>query len=357
MSEPYQVVVKRNDGSFAVSVKEKESSAIKSAKMYVTMRKEPAAVVLLNGKVVFDIPEGTRSDQAFMKKALAKAKSQSPPTPPPSTPPKKSKKQAKPAKEDFSDIPEELRGGLHELAAEYDAEMKKGNIIIPETKPKIKACDIENLEAACIAFSVSRCTPLDQAHKICETNRDLINDLAGQVSQKKITKDEAVMQLVSSMQGNCPMTAQKPVETKPTGPTLDVSKILRKHRGVELKPTRIREDLGVSDFSLEEAEEPTTLPDGIVIYTTEESDQGVHEMLAYAMGYTPNSLINLHNPAGIPGYAYRRSLPLSRPTIKKPSWRAMGERIAEPATLVKRIKEKYSDVQARIEIAPGVELE
>ena len=341
MSNPFHVIVQKADGTFTRSDKESETSAVKSAKAYVTLRNEKAAVVINNGHVVFEIPEGTKTDMPFMHKAHAMAKDRI------EAPAPASKKKVSPP------------SSLKTLAAEYDQEMKKGTITIPETKPKIKACDIEILDSACITFSLARCVPLEQAQKICEANHNEIMTLAGQVSQNKISKYEAIQQIISIMQGNCPMTTTNSKETPPAAPSIDVSKVLRKHKGATFKPTRVREDIGTSDSNLEEAEEPITLPDGIVIYTTKKSDDGVHEILAYALGYTPSSLINMHHPAGIEGYDYRRSIPLNRPTIKRPKWVGMGGRIDAPGTMVKRIQERFpeSAKQVKVEVAQGIQLE
>ena len=140
-------------------------------------------------------------------------------------------------------------------------------------------------------------------------------------------------------------------------PDINISKILRKHKGAEFKLKRIREDIGASDFSLEKAERPTILPEGIIIYTTKESDSAIHEIMAYAMGYTPQSFINTLSPAGIEGYDYRREIPLTRPTLKTPRWRGMNGRINAPGILIRRIKEQFpNSKQVKIEIAQGVEL-
>ena len=347
MSDTYHVIVFKQDGTITRADKEKEASAVKSAKAYVTLRGETAAVVVLNGHIIFEIPEGTKDDKELVKKALAKAKSSSPaqaPSPAQAAPP--AVVAPHPAK---TKMPPSLKS----LAAEYDAEMKAGTISIPSTKPKTKACDIEVLESACIAFSLSRCVPLDQAQKVCDSNRDNITILAEQMSQHQITKFDAITNLISTMQGSC----VKPVKTTPATPTLDVTKILRGHGGASFKGTRIREDIGPAEMLVDDVE-PLTLPEGIVIYTKKETDQQVHDAVAYAMGYTPNSLINMHHPAGIEGYDYRRALPLTRPTLKNPTWRAMGERIKSPGTLVKRLKEQFPTEQnVRIEVAQGVEFE
>ncbi len=344
MSNPFHVIVQKADGTFTRSDKDTEISAVKSAKAYVTLRNEKAAVVINNGHVVFEIPEGTKTDMAFMHKAHALAKDK---IEPPSSP---SKKKVSP--------PSQLKA----LAAEYDQEMKKGTITIPETKPKIKACDIEILDSACITFSLARCVPLEQAQKICEANRNEIMTLAGQVSQNKITKYEAIQQIISIMQGNCSMTSTNAKETLPAAPDsdinipVDMSKTMRRHKKDKFPKTRFRQDIGDNE-NLEKLE-PISLPDGIMVFTTKESDDKFHELLAYAMGTTPTSLLNMHYPSQLPGFDYRTSITLSRPTTKIPHWRAMGERIQAPNILIKRIHEQFpDDKQIKIIIAQGIQLE
>jgi hypothetical protein len=343
----YHIVVQKSDGTLTESLKDKVSSAIKSAKMYVTVRKEPAALVINNGKIIFAIPEEARNDTEFVKKALVKAK------PRPSQAPAALPKDLSPA----SALPPDLKNFPVTAAVitKTSKAVKKEGVIIPETKPKIKACDVEVLESACITFSLSKNIPIDRAHKICEDSRDRIATLAGQLSQNKIDKDGAIQALISSMQGNRSMTSTNAKETKPDQPGIDVGKVMRGHRGVMFKPSRIREDIGMND-NLEDML-PASLPDGIVIYTTKETDDDVHGMLAFALGYTPTSLINLHHPSELTGFDFKRSIPLTRPTTKNPTWRGMGERIAEPGVFVKRIKEKYPDGKSvLVEVAQGIDL-
>jgi len=191
---------------------------------------------------------------------------------------------------------------------------------------------------------------------VVDKNRGEIEILAGKMAQKSITQNEAVQQIISKIGGIAPMTPQTPQQTQPTPQGINLSKIMRGHKGAIMKPSRIREDLGIQD-PLEELL-PTTLPDGIVIYTTKETDEGVHGIIAFAMGYTPASLINPHKSSDREGYDYQRSIPLTRPDVKHPTWRAMGERIQVPNTLVKRIIEQYPDTsKVKVEVAQGVELE
>lgn len=162
------------------------------------------------------------------------------------------------------------------------------------------------------------------------------------------------------MQGNRPYTAINSKETRPVNTPVDINTPLdlkkrrRDHKDAISNLSSILNDIGRS----EEEEEPLSLQEGIVIYMTKESDQIIQEMIAHAMGIAPNTLVNMHRPAGIEGYDYRRALPLTRPTTKIPRWTAMGKRIDTPGTLVRQIKEKFpDDRQVKIEIAPGVKLE
>ena len=99
------------------------------------------------------------------------------------------------------------------------------------------------------------------------------------------------------------------------------------------------------------------IPKGFVIYTTKESDQSVHEILASIMNYTPQSLINSYYPSDITGYDYRRPLDLKGPTLKISYWSVYNER-GNAEILLKRIREKFpDDEQVKIEIPYGVELE
>jgi len=99
------------------------------------------------------------------------------------------------------------------------------------------------------------------------------------------------------------------------------------------------------------------IPKGFVIYTTKESDQSVHEILASIMNYTPQSLINSYYPSDITGYDYRRPLDLKGPTPKISYWSVYNER-GNAEILLKRIREQFpDDGQVKIEIPYGVEFE
>ena len=355
----YHVVILKSNGDIVESTTNSkgefynEISAIKSAKAHVTLRKEPAAVVILHGEVLFAIPESIKKDQDFIKKAIAKAKPGPRPTsvlPKPKTP--------------AVNLPPELASFPVTAAAitKTSHAVKKEGVVIPETKPKIKACDIEALESSCITFSLSRCVPFDQAQKIMESNRDQITTLASQIAQNKLNRYEAVQALISNMQGNCPMTSTNSKETKATQPEIDINtpldltKIMRGHKKEKFAKTRVRKDIG-NDEDLDKLDQKS-LPDGIMIFTTKETDDAVNGILAQSMGLDPRNLLNMHFPSLIPGFDFRVSVPLTRPTIKTPRWRAMGERIQNPGLFVQRVKEQFKDeTKVMVIIAQGIDLE
>ncbi len=140
-----------------------------------------------------------------------------------------------------------------------------------------------------------------------------------------------------------------------TMPEPNMAKIMRGRKGTRFPQTRFRQDIGLAD-DLED-ESTRIIPDGIIIYTTKESDEALHAVLAYAMGYTPASFINIHKPAEKEGYDYIRLVSLVRPTIKHQKWRAANGKIHEPGVMVKRIREQFKDVKrVKIEVAQGVDL-
>jgi len=351
MSDVYHVIVQKSDGTIARSDKEKESSAIKSAKMYVNVRGETAAVVLVDGRVVFSIPEGTEQDEKFMKIARKKAAGSTEPAAPATKTPSKTKK-----KEESAPV-SDLDAQIADLAKEYETAMKNGDVSppAPKARPAASQCNTKVLEAACTAYLIGSDLPADMDKKVCANNDGNINTIAAEMNQGKLTQDEAIKRIIAILQGKLPMTPKKPAETTPSAPGINVNKILRSHKGSTFTPSRFREDLGMTDPL--EALLPLTLPDGITIYTTKESDPKLHAAIAFSMGYTPESLINPHNPSPRDGYDYQRLIPLTRPTAKNPTWRGMGERIAAPGTLVKRIRDEFKPSDVLVEVAQGVELE
>lgn len=341
----YHVIVKKSDGTIIRSDKEIESSAIKSAKMYVNIRKEPAAVVILEKKVIFAIPEEIKTDRKFLAAALKKAYDQKEPVEPVAKTPRPAKTTNAPP------------SSLTPLAKAYDRAMKERKIVLPVTVQKTRSCDIEILESACLVYSLSRCIPMDRAQETCEKNKDQIEALASKMTQGALTKEEALQQMIAYMQGNCPMTTTNPSETKPTGPGIDISRVTRGRKDLVLPKTRFRHDVGGDDEEDPNDLKYRSLPDGIVIYTTKETDDPVHAAIAGAMGYAPSGLINPHSPANLTGYDYRRALPLMRPSVKVPRWSAFGGRIGNPSLLIQRIKQEFPDeTKVKIEIAQGIEL-
>jgi hypothetical protein len=351
MSDVYHVIVQKSDGTIARSDKEKESSAIKSAKMYVNVRGETAAVVIVNGRIAFSIPEGTEQDEKFIKIARKKASEGTEAAAP------VTKAHSKPKEKKESAPVSDLDAQIANLATDYEKAMKDGDVSppVPKTRPASSQCNTKVLEAACTAYLIGAGLPANMVKKVCANNDGNINTIAADMNQGKLTQDEAIKRFIAILQGKLPMTPTKPAETTPSAPGINVNKILRSHKGSTFTPSRFREDLGMTDPL--EALLPLTLPDGITIYTTKESDPKLHAAIAFSMGYTPESLINPHNPSPRDGYDYQRLIPLTRPTAKNPTWRGMGERIAAPGTLVKRIRDEFKPSDVLVEVAQGVELE
>ncbi len=350
----YTVIVLKTDGTLIQTEKEKESSAIKSAKMYVTVRGERAAAVFSEGKVIFTVPDGIENDADFMNAARAKMQglevpAHSPKKKPASKPAKAAKKEPKKDKT--------LDAEAQALIKDYDKAMQAGEIEPPVQKVHLGTCTLEVLESACTGYLISRGLTLDQVQTLRTKRKSDIEILAAKMAQGELTQDEAIARLISLLQGNTPMTTQTSRETTTAASGIDLSKVLRGHKNatMAMKPSRIREDIGLSD-DLEEML-PNTLPDGIVIYIKKEFDDQINGILAFAMGYTPQSLINPHKASDLEGYDYQRSIPLTRPDVKHPTWRAMGERIQSPNTLVQRISDQFPEDQVKIQVAQGIDLE
>ena len=329
----FHVVVRKKDGSFVHSKKEKESSAVKSAKMYVSVRGEPAGLVISNGKVVFAVPENP--DKAFVQTALRVVNNS--PEPPIEKKPK------------IESTPK-IKG----LAKEYDKFMKAGGNI-PQSQKKADPCTIRILTNACLASIISQGAPLEAAKLVCEDSKTDIEALAIEIASGSKSLETAIQELAAGEV----MTEEKTVET-PTHAPPNVTKIMRGRKDKIFPKTRVRQDIG-KVISTEEEEDLNSLknrsiPDGIVIYTTKDVDDAINEILATAMGYEPQGLINSHYPAGIPGYDYKRNIPLVRPSYKVPVWKAFGGRIGNPSLLVTRIENTYPEEKVRIIIANGIEL-
>ncbi len=334
--DAYHVIVKRQNGSLTRSDKEKESSAIKSAKAFINFKDEPAAIVIQNKRVLFSIPEDAGSNKTFLAAAMKKAYSNEPTAAPTKGQP--SEKIIVPADR------------IKALATQYEEEVGTGQVIIPKTHAKADPCTIRILQNACIASSLGQGVPLEAAKLICNESKEDIESLAIKISSGTITLDQAIEELAGAK-----VEEEQPAAKQPEN-VPNVSKVMRGRKDKIFPKTRIREDIGKEEEDLNDLKNRST-PDGIIIYTTKESDDGVHEMVAYAMGYTPSSLINSHYPAGIEGYEYRRPIPLMRPSYKVPKWTAFGQRIQNPSLLIQRIQEKFpNESDVKIIIANGVEL-
>ena len=344
MADVYHVIVKTPDGSLKLSEKEKESSGKKSADAFVNFKSNPGAIVIFNKKVIYGIPVAIKSDKKFIDAAMKLAYRTGPAAPPPP--------RDKPATAPGT-IPPKLRS----LAAEYDAEVKTGATVIPKSQKKADPCTVRILENACIASSLGQGVPIEAAKLICGDSKQDIESLAINISSGTISLDDALQELVGT--GCCKVVntiMEDPDKILPTH-TPNIAKVIRGRKDKILPKTRMREDIGnAGDEEDLNALKNRSIPDGIIIYTKKENDDAVHEMVAYAMGYTPSSLINSHYPAQLAGFDYRRVIPLMRPHYSNPVWTAFGKRIGSPKTLISRIQEKYDEPEVKIIVANGIEL-
>jgi len=345
--DKFHVIVLKDDGTLAASIKDSETSAIKSAKAHVTLRKQKAAVVIQNGKVLFEIPEGTRSDDKFMTKARKKAHENTIPLA--ETPPAASTK---------------TKAIFPGIAAEYDKAVKEEKIPPATSTKKPKPCNMMDiLESACLALSLSRGIPVQEAQEICEQHKPEMEILATNLSSGAITRDTAVEQLVSVLTKKIrkivPMNSiegyGQPLEVSGPVKLVNMQKIMRGRKGLTFSPTRIRFDIaGDDDLTVAS---PTALPNGIMIYTTKDTDVRAHEIVARAHGYEPAQWINSHMPSTIAGFDYQKTLTLGRPSYRSPIWTASGGRIASPSALVQQIRNEFPDeTKVLVVVAHGVDL-
>jgi len=349
--DKFHVIVKKDDGTLAASIKDTETSAIKSAKAHVTLRKQKAAVVIQNGKVLFEIPEGTRTDDKFIVAARKKAHEQTVPT--------SSSQTATPVSQSRSGA----KSALAALAEEYDKAVKEGKITIPPLIKKPKPCNMMDiLESACLTLSLSRGIPVETAREICEEHKPVLEILASSMASGAITRDDAIQQIVSALSKKI-RPAMPSIETDTDQPAIPVvgpvklvnmQKIMRGRKGLTFAPTRVRFDIATDDDM--EVASPSALPNGIMIYTTIETDPRVHEIVAHAHGYAPAQWINGHVPSTVAGFDYQKTLTLSRPSYKSPIWTASGGRIASPATLVQKLQTEFPEDKVLVVVAAGVNL-
>lgn len=350
----YHVIVKKKDGTISRSDKESETSAVKSAKAFVTLRGEPGAVVLRAKKVVFEIPPGMQKDTEFMAIAQEKAY-------------ENGTKMSAPTKHATSTHAPPLNAtqtklALTDLAAEFDQATKSGAISIPTVNKKPKPCNMMDiLESVCLALSLSRGITVQAAREICEQHRAEMEPLAASLTSGAITRDEAIRQLVSLLTKTVKITAPLPSESpiKPLaveGPhqLVNMTKIMRGRKGLHFDATRVRFDIAEDADMMSSS--PTSLPAGIMIYFTKDVDTRVHEIVATAHGYTGATWINSHDPSLQPGYDYQKILSLGRPTYKSPVWTASGGRVARPADLINQLRTEFPEEKVLVVVAAGVEL-
>ena len=338
MTDAYHVIVKRKDGSLTKSDKEKESSAIKSAKAFINFKQEPAALVIQNKKIIFSLPE--EPDKKFVSEAMKKAYDTGPEKP------THVKPAIKPATPDKTIVPAER---IRSLASQYEKEVGAGQIVIPKTQRKADPCTIKILENACVASSLGQGVPLEAAKLICHDSGVEIETLAIRIASGSVTLDQALEELVGAKmeEEKAPVT---PVSNAP-----NIAKIMRGRKDKIFPKTRVREDIGTGEEDLNTLKNRQIL-EGIIIYIKKEHDQKIHDMIAFSMGYTPSSLVNMHYPSRRNDFDYERTLSLMRPSYKDPLWRGAGGRIGNPSILVKRIQDQFSNEEVKIEIANGVEL-
>ena len=251
-----------------------------------------------------------------------------------------------------------------DLAEEYDKAVKEGKITIPPLIKKPKPCNMMDiLESACLTLSLSRGIPVETAREICEEHRSELEILASSMASGAITRDDAIQQIVSALNKKIRYTAAlglTPNDNQPAIPVVgpvklvNMQKIMRGRKGLTFAPTRVRFDIATDDDM--EVASPSALPNGIMIYTTIETDPRVHEIVAHAHGYAPAQWINGHVPSTVAGFDYQKTLTLSRPSYKSPIWTASGGRIASPATLVQKLQTEFPEDKVLVVVAAGVNL-
>jgi len=353
----FHVIVQKKDGTITRSDKETETSAIKSAKAFVNLRGEPAAIVLHSGNVVFGLPDEILKDTAFLSQARKMiSETESPPPPQPAVAPPKTKTK----KTTQSALPISGESGL---VREYDRDVKSGKIKeIPVETKKPKPCNMMDiLESVCLALSLSRGITVQAAREICEQHRTEMEPLAASLTSGVITREEAIRQLVSMLTKTqkTPVflpseSAPKPLTVEGEHQPINMTKIMRGRKGLHFDATRVRFDIA-EDADIASSS-PTSLPAGIIIYFTKDVDARVHEIVATAHGYTGATWINSHDPALQPGYDYQKILSLGRPTYKSPVWTASGGRVPHPAALINQLRTEFTEDKVLVIVAAGVEL-
>ncbi len=347
----FHVIVQKKDGTITRSDKENETSAIKSAKAFVNLRGEPAAIVLHSGNAIFGIPEDILKDTKFLTLANQKVSGISPPPQPSQVIPKKTEKTTQSA------LP------MAEVVSQFDQAMKSGKIKnVPTEVKKPKPCNMMDiLESACLAISLSRGIPEPAARELIEQYRIEIEPIAANLTSGTITREEAIQQLVSLLtqiqKSKAPVLSQVPsTALSVEGPNklVNIPKIMRGRKGMHFDATRVRFDIA-EDEDVQSAS-PTSLPAGIIIHFTKDVDPRVHEIVATAHGYTSSTWINSHDPSTQPGYDYQKILSLGRPTYKNPIWTASGGRVAHPADLVNKLQSEFPEEKVLVIVAAGVEL-
>lgn len=347
MSDMYHVIVLKTSGELVQSDKETEISAIKSAKAYVTLRKEQAAIVANEGQIIFSIPENL--DKKFITSAMAMIGAPSAPAARPKT---------------IANIRPELEAfPIEERMAKHDAAVKSGKVVIPKTKPKLNACDIDILESACLALSLSRGVPVQTAQKICEQNHIEIEEIATKIGARAISRQEAIQQVVSmvlkKMRPEIPPSdsgeaIQDTIRIKTASPLVNQHHLSYQDRSIPVTSKTIRfTDMDEEDLFRSHA--PTSMEDGIKIYNTKDIDNDIHIYIAALHGYKPQNWINSHRPSNIPGYDYKWVISTSRKNIKTPTWTASGGRIEFPSKVVAELNTRFSN-KILIVVAPEVNL-
>ncbi len=371
----YYVLVKLKKGGAIQSTPwDDEREAKSSANALVTLGKNPAAIVVHNGVVIYDRPHGIleRAPQIareFQEQPLFKGKTITCSAGPVQTIPSD--------KEMFG--PHTAESPVVRKPSKKPATGKKPAPPTPVTTVRSPTADL--LYAACTGAAMATGQSPDKAKGECDGQECNIDCLAASVDNGEISINEAYSRVVKATgclyNTSRPAAGPAPVRTKaagklvpgpaapvaattePLGPTPvpTLEQVYEYQRNIS--PALLYEGTTKDLFLLRQPVK--RIDSGIVFLVTEESGEALNRILCEVNGSDPEVYApqyHLPAPGNEPGYRYMRPLDLVPRSKHDPTWVFAPNKWVPhpmaPTDLIARVQAEFPEDQVKIITYPGI---
>lgn len=364
----YHVLVKlKKDGSVRSTSWQDEREAKSSVNALVTLEKDPAAIVVYEGKIIYEKPPGILDKKPdirreFEQQPIFRGKSISCNVVP------------------SSKIPSDAElirgaGNIPQSPPPSKPQKRKGPVT-PAQVTATRTQTEELLYAACKGAALAKGKPLEKAIVECDEQNCNIDCLATSVDAGEITLDQAYERIAKAT--GClvtPAPSAVPGQGKRAGkaPAASPAPVGESYPGAPPTLQQVQEwVLSISETLLSDGgthnpillrEPVSTINSGLLFLVTEESGEALNRILSQVTGSDPDLYhpeFYIKAPEQYPQYAYLRVLDLTLKSKRDIIWVIKPNKWVpnpmSPTDLISQIQEQFTEDQVKILVFPGVSL-